>query len=93
MPIPFTLRQLEYFVAIAEQGSLTAAAASRNVSQPSISVAISDLEAMLGRVLFRRQAGRTLTITPAGRRLLLQARTALAGLLRRARHVLAIQRE
>jgi len=78
MPIPFTLRQLEYFVAVAEQGSVTAAAASRNVSQPSVSVAVSDLEAMLGRALFRRQAGRTLAITPAGRRLLVQARTALA---------------
>jgi DNA-binding transcriptional LysR family regulator len=78
MPISFTLRQLEYFVAVAEQGSVTAAAACRNVSQPSVSVAISDLEAMLGRVLFRRQAGHTLSITPAGRRLLVQARTALA---------------
>lgn len=78
MPIPFTLRQLEYFVAVAEQGSVTAAAAFRNVSQPSVSVAISDLEAMLGRVLFRRQTGHKLAITPAGRRLLMQARAALA---------------
>jgi DNA-binding transcriptional LysR family regulator len=78
MAIPFTLRQLEYFVAVAEQGSVTAAATQRNVSQPSISVAISELEATLRRVLFRRQAGHTLSITPAGRRLLIQARTALA---------------
>lgn len=82
MPIPFTLRQLEYFVAVAERGSVTAAAAARNVSQPSISVAISELEAILGRKLFMRQAGHRLTITPAGRRLLVQARTTLAAAAR-----------
>lgn len=78
MPIPFSLRQLEYFVAVAAGGSVTAAAARCNVSQPSISVAISDLEALLGKILFRRQAGQKLAITPAGRRLLKQARTTLA---------------
>lgn len=77
MPIPFTLRQLEYFVAVAEAGSLTAAARIRNVSQPSVSVAITDLEAILGQTLFQRQAGQSLSITPAGRRLLIQARTVL----------------
>lgn len=78
MPIPFTLRQLEYFVAVAERGSVTAAASARSVSQPSVSVAISELEATLGRTLFMRQAGQKLAITPAGRRLLLHARTTLA---------------
>lgn len=78
MTIPFSLRQLEYFVAVAIGGSVTAAAARCNVSQPSISVAISDLEALLGKMLFRRQAGHKLAITPAGRRLLKQARTTLA---------------
>lgn len=75
--MPFTLRQLEYFVAVAEAGSLTAAARARNVSQPSVSVAITDLEAILGQTLFQRQAGQSLAITPAGRRLLVQARTVL----------------
>jgi DNA-binding transcriptional LysR family regulator len=78
LPIPFSLRQLEYFVAVAAGGSVRAAAARCNVSQPSISVAISDLEATLGKVLFRRQTGHRLMITPAGRRLLKQARTTLA---------------
>jgi DNA-binding transcriptional LysR family regulator len=78
MPIPFTLRQLEYFVAVAERGSVTAAAAARHVSQPSVSVAISELEALLARALFLRQAGQRLAITPAGRRLLIEARTTLA---------------
>lgn len=85
MPIPFSLRQLEYFVAVAEHGSVTAAASARSVSQPSVSVAISDLEAILGRTLFMRQAGQKLTITSAGRRLLLHARTTLAAASRIAR--------
>jgi len=76
--MPFTLRQLEYFVAVAEAGSLTAAARACHVSQPSVSVAITDHEAVLGQNLFQRQAGQSLSITPAGRRLLIQARTVLA---------------
>lgn len=78
MPIPFTLRQLEYFLAVAEHGSVTAAAEARHVSQPSISVAISDLEATLGYRLFQRRAGQRLAISTAGRRLLVEARTMMA---------------
>lgn len=78
MPIAFTLRQLEYFLAVAESGSVTAAAENRNVSQPSVSVAIADLESVIGQRLFQRQAGHRLTISPAGRRLLVQARTIMA---------------
>lgn len=78
MPIAFSFRQLEYFVAVAETGSVTEAAKSCHVSQPSISVAIADLESILGRKLFRRQAGHKLAITAAGRQLLFDARTTLA---------------
>jgi DNA-binding transcriptional LysR family regulator len=78
MAIPFTLRQLEYFVAVAEHGSITAAAAACNVAQPSVSLAISDLEALTGKSLFRRQPGQKLAITPAGKRMLVHARTTLA---------------
>lgn len=78
MPIPFTFRQLEYFLAVAEFGSVTAAAEDRHVSQPSVSVAITELEAVIGQRLFQRQAGHRLTISPAGRRLLVQARTIVA---------------
>ena len=78
MPIPFTLRQLEYFIAVAEHGSVTAAAAARHVSQPSISVAVSDLEEIIGQKLFLRRAGQRLAISEAGRRLLVQARSILA---------------
>lgn len=78
MAIPFTLRQLEYFVAVAERGSITAAAAACNVAQPSVSLALRDLEVLTGKSLFRRQPGQKLAITPAGKRMLVHARTTLA---------------
>lgn len=77
MAIPFTLRQLEYFVAVAERGSITAAAAACHVAQPSVSLAIGDLEALTGKSLFRRQPGQKLAITPAGQRMLVHARSTL----------------
>ena len=49
-----TLRQLEYFVLIAEKGSYTAAAAQARVSQPSMSQHISQLSKELGVLLFEK---------------------------------------
>ena len=45
MPLRFTLRQLEYFVAVGECGSIAQAAERLNISSPSISTAISQVEA------------------------------------------------
>jgi DNA-binding transcriptional LysR family regulator len=75
--IGFSFRQLEYFVAAAEHGSISAAARARHVSQPSVSLAISQLEGTLGERLFRRQVSRGLELTPAGQRLLGRARDIL----------------
>lgn len=75
--IGFSFRQLEYFVSAAEHGSISAAARARHVSQPSVSLAISQLEDTLGERLFRRQVSRGLELTPAGARLLGQARDIL----------------
>lgn len=75
--IGFTFRQLEYFVATAEQGSVSAAARAKHISQPSVSLALSQLEASLDEKLFHRQASRGLELTPAGRKLLEQARDIL----------------
>lgn len=59
--IGFSFRQLEYFVAVAEHGSISAAARARHVSQPSVSVAIAQLEEALNERLFRRQVSRGLS--------------------------------
>ena len=73
MPLRYTLRQLEYFVAVGETGSVTAASQQVNVSAPSISAGVSQLEDELGVKLFLRHHAQGLTPTPAGRELLEQA--------------------
>lgn len=73
MPLRFTLRQLEYFVAVGETNSIALAAERLHVSSPSISTAISQLEAEFGLQLFVRQHGRGLALTQAGRQLMEQA--------------------
>lgn len=55
MPLRFTLRQLEYLVAVGECGSIVLAADRVNVSSPSISAAIAQLEQELGLQLFVRR--------------------------------------
>lgn len=70
----YTLRQLEYFIAAGETGSITLASERINISQPSISTAISHLEQELGVQLFVRHHAQGLSLTPAGRRLLAEAK-------------------
>ncbi|HWE59554.1 MAG TPA: LysR family transcriptional regulator [Solirubrobacteraceae bacterium] len=72
------LRQVEAFVAAAEEGSMTAAAERLQVSQSAVSLAVAGLERTLGTVLFLRHRGRGLTPTSAGRELLLPARNLMA---------------
>lgn len=71
------LRQLEYFVAVAEERNFTRAAERVHVSQSGISAQIRQLERELGATLFDRST-RTVTLTPAGRAALDHARAALA---------------
>lgn len=59
------LHQLEYFVAVVETGSFSQAAARCNITQPSLSQQIINLEKELGHKLFNR-LGRRITITQAG---------------------------
>lgn len=73
----FTLRQLSYFVAAGETGSVTRAAEAVNISQPSISAAIAHLETELGAQLFVRYHAQGLSLTPAGQRLLSAAKEVL----------------
>lgn len=71
-----TLRQLEYIVAVAEAGQVGLAATQLNVSQPSLSAQLSEVEADLGVVLFQRgRAGAK--ITPIGEDIVRRARQIL----------------
>ncbi|WP_049572510.1 LysR family transcriptional regulator [Streptomyces sp. SBT349] len=67
------LRQLRYFLAVAEELSVTAAARSVHMAQPALSQAITRLERQLGAALFDRTGGR-LRLTAAGRLLVPEAR-------------------
>ncbi|WP_395729031.1 LysR family transcriptional regulator [Nakamurella sp.] len=71
------LRLLRCFVAVADAGSVTAAAQELYVSQPSLSRQLHRLEREIGLLLFRPVDGR-LVLTSAGRELLPRARTLLA---------------
>lgn len=70
----FTLRQLEYFIAVGEAGNISVAAERIAISPPSISSAIAHLEAELGAKLFLRHHARGLSLTPFGEALLKEAR-------------------
>ncbi|WP_422746255.1 LysR family transcriptional regulator [Mycobacterium sp. WMMD1722] len=74
----YTLRQLTYFVAVAETGSVTRAAAAVHVSQSAMSAALADLENALSVQLLVRHHARGVTLTPAGRELLVASRQLLA---------------
>ncbi|MFE6103844.1 LysR family transcriptional regulator [Streptomyces laurentii] len=71
------LRQLEYFVAVAEERNFTRAAERVHISQSGVSAQIRQLEHELGAALFDR-SGRTVTLTVAGKAALDHARAALA---------------
>jgi LysR family hydrogen peroxide-inducible transcriptional activator len=78
-PHPFTLRQLQYAIAVAEELSFRRAAERCNVSQPSLSAQIAHLERVLDLQLFERSRRRVLITTAGGeiversRRLLVDA--------------------
>ena len=73
----FTLRQLQFFIAAAEAGSVSGAARGLSISQSSVTEAIRALEDDLGVTLFDRQA-RGLLITHKGSAFLRHARQILA---------------
>ncbi len=73
----FTLRQLQFFVAAAEAGSVSGAARALSISQSSVTEAIRSLEDDLGFSFFDRQP-RGLLITQKGSAFLRHARKILA---------------
>jgi LysR family transcriptional regulator, hydrogen peroxide-inducible genes activator len=75
-PHPFSLRQLQYAVAVADELSFRKAAARCHVSQPSLSAQLALLESVLGTRLFERDRRRVL-ITTQGAALLERIRAVL----------------
>ncbi|KQV39972.1 MULTISPECIES: LysR family transcriptional regulator [unclassified Rhizobium] len=73
-----SLRQLEYVMAVAHAGSLTVAAQQVNVSQPALSVALTQVETHLGQKLFLRRKGAAITLSAFGRLFLADAEALLA---------------
>jgi DNA-binding transcriptional LysR family regulator len=73
----FTLRQLQFFVAVAERGSVLRAAQHLSISQSSVTEAIKELERDLGVELFERHP-RGLNITHKGHQFLRHATKILA---------------
>jgi len=71
-----TLRQIEYFVAVAETGGFGTAAQTLAVSQPSLSKQLATMEDELGTALFERTS-RRVVLTPIGRKLLSRGREIL----------------
>lgn len=87
----FTLRQLQYFVAVAQKGSVSGAAQSLSISQSSVTEAIKELEADLGVALFERHS-RGLNITYKGHQFLRHA-TAILGNVSDARRAFSVTEE
>ncbi|MFM2478941.1 LysR substrate-binding domain-containing protein [Celerinatantimonas sp. MCCC 1A17872] len=69
-----TQRQLEYFIASGEAGSILGASENIFVSSSSISAAITHIEAELGAQLFVRHHAQGITLTPVGQQVMTEAK-------------------
>lgn len=84
-----SIKALQYFSAVAETGSISAAMQTLNVSQAAVTEAIQRLEAHLGALLFRRHA-RGMALTHAGHEFLRHSQTIL-GAVSAAETALAVR--
>ena len=69
-----TLTQLEYTLAVAEEGNFTLAAEKCFVTQPTLSMQVQKLEEELGVKLFNRNT-KPIELTPIGTKIIIQAKT------------------
>lgn len=74
--LPFSLRQLQYLVAVADRGGFRKAAEACGVAQPSMSAQIAQVEEAIGVQIFERNA-RGVRVTRAGAALIERARAVL----------------
>jgi DNA-binding transcriptional LysR family regulator len=72
-----TLRQFRYFTAVAESGSVAAAARTLNIAQSAVTKAVLELEGELGHPLFERNS-RGMLLTPHGQRFLVHSRKVIS---------------
>jgi DNA-binding transcriptional LysR family regulator len=82
---------LRTFLAVADGGSYTAAAAHLGFTQPAVSQQIHALEAQLGDARLFRRVGKQMHLTHAGEELLSHAREVVALTERAERHILGLQ--
>jgi len=73
----FTLKQLKYFVTVVETESIAEASRQLHIAQPSISIAIKNLEDTFDQQLFIRHHAQGVSLTPGGRRFYEKARDLL----------------
>jgi DNA-binding transcriptional LysR family regulator len=72
-----TFRRLAHFVAVADAGSISAAAEGLHMSPSAVSGSVGELERALGAELLRRRRGSGVVLTPTGAKVLASARTLL----------------
>lgn len=75
-PLPFSLRQLQYLVAVADVGGFRKAAEACGIAQPSLSMQIAEVEQALGVQIFERNA-RGARVSAAGTAVIDRARAVL----------------
>lgn len=73
----YTLRQLRYFAATVDHGSVAVASRHLQIAEPSISAAIKSLEESFGVRLFIRHHAQRMSLTPTGARFFRQTRDLL----------------
>ena len=74
----YTLKQMRYFLAVAEHGNVTLASEQLFISQPAISNALSQLEECFDAQLLIRHHAKGVSLTPAGRELQAHAKSLLS---------------
>lgn len=86
------LKQLEYFLAVCEHGSISAAARALDARQPTLSASVKNLEESLDATLFHRDA-RGVRLTPSGERLAAGARQVMELLEQTRDEVVGVERD